>query len=288
MTRLRQRMIEDLRIRNYSPRTEETYVFQVARFAKHFGRSPEVLGPEEIRAYQLHLISTGTAWSSFNLAICAIKFVYRITLKCTWPIDEVPYGKKPKTLPVVLSADEVLRLLAAVVIPLHRLVLTVAYAGGLRISEAVALRAQDIDSSRMLIHVAQGKGQKARLVPLSRALLEQLRAYWKKQRHAPPACPWLFPGVEPTVHIGESAIQKACQRACARARINKRVTPHTLRHCFATHLLEAGTDLRTVQALLGHACLATTMIYTHVKRKLVKATLSPLDFIDKIDQFTPA
>ena len=289
MTVLRQRMIDDLRIRNRSPRTIETYVHHVARFARHFGRSPELLGAEEIRTYQLHLIEQDTSWSLFNQCVSALKFLYRYTLKVGWRVEQVPFAKKPKKLPVVLSTGEVLRFLDAIVVPVHRLVLTTAYASGLRLSEVIALRAEDIDSARMLIHV-QGKGQKERVVPLSVVLLQGLRAYWKTQRPSTPGSSWLFVGANPNSHIGESAVQKACIRARFKSGLGKHATPHTLRHSFATHLLESGTDLRTVQALLGHAHIATTVIYTHVQRKIVTATQSPLDAISRLRQpeTTPA
>lgn len=279
MTTLRQRMIDDLRIRNYSPRTIEAYVPRVAEFARHFKRSPEALGAEEVRSYQLHLLERGVSWSHFNQTVCALKFLYRTTLKCTWPVEDVPYGRKPRKLPSVLSQDEVVRLIEAVDEPVSRMALLTAYASGLRLSELIMLKAEHIDSARMVIHVECGKGQKPRLVSLSETLLVQLRAYWRSGRPARPGAPWLFPGLRPGQPIHPTVIQKACQRARAKAGITKSATPHTLRHCYATHLLEAGTDLRTVQALLGHSCLSTTVIYTHVQRRLVTATKSPLDAI---------
>lgn len=279
MTPLRQRMTDDLLIRNCSPRTITTYTSLVARFAKFHGRSPEKLGPEEVRAYQKHLIDSGASWTIFNQTVAALKFLYRVTLKVTWPVEQIPYGRKPRKLPVVLSQDEVLRLIEAVEHPVYRLVLLTAYAAGLRIREALALKAEHIDSARMMLLVEQGKGQKPRMVPLSEVLLGQLRHYWRTDRSAGKRCPWLFPGRNPVQPLDASTIQLACQQACAVAGITKHATPHTLRHCYATHLLEAGTDLRTVQALLGHSCLETTAIYTHVQRKLVRATKSPLDAI---------
>jgi site-specific recombinase XerD len=285
MTPLRQRMIDDLKLRNRSPRTIEAYVFHAARFAKFHGRSPEQLGPEAVRDYQKHLIESGASWSAFNQAACALKFLYRVTLKVTWPVEQIPYGRKPRALPVVLSQDEVVRLVEAVGHPVCRMALLTAYAAGLRMAETVALKPAHIDSERMLLHVELGKGQKPRLVPLSEVLLKQLRDYWRSGRPQVKDSPWLFPSDDPAKPIHASTIQKACQHARDAAGIKKQATPHTLRHCYATHLLEAGTDLRTVQALLGHACLATTAIYTHVKRKLVTATKSPLD---AIEHFTDA
>jgi len=278
MTPLRKRMIEDLQIRNYSPSTIETYTRQVARFAKHHGRSPQKLGAEDIRSYQVHLLEQKTSWSVFNQTVCALRFLYQVTLQRKWLIEHIPYGKKPKRLPVVLSQDEVLRFLAAVDKPKYRMALTTEYAAGLRISELLQLRGEDIDSARMLIHIEQGKGNKARLVPLSQILLGQLRAYWRAERPET----WLFPGRRPDKPVIPRTISEACRRAREAAGLKKHVTPHTMRHCFATHLLEAGTDIRTVQALLGHASLSSTMIYTHVQRRLITATRSPLDLIGQL------
>jgi len=280
MTPLRQRMIEDLQLRNRSPRTIDTYISHVARFAKFHGRSPERLGPEEVRAYQMHLREAGASWSLFNQAVCALKFLYTVTLRVAWPVEHIPYGRKPRTLRVVLSQDEVVRFLSAVDNIVYRMALLTAYAAGLRITELVMLKAEHIDSARMLLHVELGKGQKSRLVPLSEVLLQQLRDYWRQGRPKVKGSPWLFPSEDPAKPIDVTTIQKACQRARGASGIKKHVTPHTLRHCYATHLLEAGTDLRTVQALLGHATLSTTAIYTHVQRKLVTATKSPLDAIE--------
>jgi integrase/recombinase XerD len=279
MTPLRQRMIDDLKLLNRSPRTIESYVWIVAHYAKFHGRSPDQLGPEEVRAYQKHLLDSEASWSRFNLAVAALKFLYGVTLKVTWPVEQIPYGRRPRTLPVVLGQEEVLRLIDAAPHPMYRMALLTAYAAGLRITELLALEAEHIDSARMMLHVAQGKGQKARMVPLSEVLLVQLRDYWRKDRRAGKRCPWVFPGRHPAKPLHPSTIQGACQEARALARISKHVTPHTLRHCYATHLLESGTDLRTVQVLLGHAHLEATAIYTHVQRKLVGQTKSPLDAI---------
>ena len=282
MTPLRQRMIDDLKLRNRSPRTIEAYVSMVDRFAKFHGRSPEVLGPDDVRKYQMHLLDTGASWATFNVTVCALKFLYRVTLKVTWPVDQIPYGRKPRKLPVVLSQDEVVGLIEAVDHPVYRAALLTTYAAGLRITETLALKAEHIDSARMLLHVERGKGQKPRLVPLSEVLLVQLREYWRRDRPRVKDSLWLFPSKDPVQPLDATTIQNACKRARATAGITKHATPHTLRHCYATHLLEAGTDLRTVQALLGHANLATTAIYTHVQRKLVTATKSPLDAIGRI------
>ena len=226
MTPLRKRMIEDLTIRNYSPLTVYSYVRLVARFAEHYGRSPDQLNREDIRAYQVHLLAQKKSWSLFNQNVCALRFLYRITLKRDWPIEHLPYAKKPKTLPLVLSQEQVLRFLAAVDHPMYRMALTTEYASGLRISELVVLRVEDIDSARMLIHVGHGKGDKARLVPLSKVLLGQLRDYWRIDRPQP----WLFPGQLPHKPVCMKTIWKACRRACETSGLRKQITPHTMRH----------------------------------------------------------
>lgn len=280
MKPLRQRMTEDLQLRNRSPRTIDTYVSHVRRFANFHGCSPDLLGLEEVRSYQMHLRQLGVSWSHFNQAVCALKFFYKVTLRVDWPVDHIPFGRKPRKVRIILSQDEVVRLLLAVDHPVYRMALTVAYGAGLRITELVALKAEHIDSARMLLHVEHGKGQKARLVPLSEVLLAQLRDYWRTDRPKGKRSPWLFPGEDPASPLHVTTIQNACKRARVAAKLSKPVTPHTLRHCYATHLLEAGVDLRTVQALLGHSTLSTTAIYTHVQRKLVTATKSPLDAIE--------
>jgi integrase/recombinase XerD len=279
MTPLRQRMIEDLRIRNYSPHTVQVYIRQVARFAKHFGCSPERLGPEEVRRYQLYLRERNVSWSLYNQAVSSLRFFYTVTVKQPLGVERLPYAKRPKRLPCVLSAQEVVQFLMAVKVVRNRIALATSYASGLRVSELVALRVEDIDSARMLIHVREGKGQKARMVPLSEALLGLLREYWRAHR---PRGGWLFasPGKDKPINV--HTIQNACRDARRAAGLKKPVTVHTMRHSFATHLLEAGTDIRTVQALLGHSTLSTTVIYTHVQRRLVSATRSPLDLIAEL------
>lgn len=278
MTPLRKRMIDDMRIRNYSPGTIEVYVRLVARFAAFHRRCPENLGPEEVRTYQVHLLEQGTSWTIFNQSVCALRLLYRIVLQRDWPLLRLPYGKRAKRLPRVLSQDEVHRLLAAVKRPKQRVALATAYATGLRVCEVTRLRAEDIDSDRMLINVI-GKGNKERVVMLSKVLLSSLRRYWQTHR---PRRPWLFPGNTTGQPICVKTLQVACKKAREAAGLGKRVTPHTLRHSFATHLLEAGTDLRTVQALLGHVRISTTALYTHVQRHKIAATKSPLDLIGRL------
>ena len=278
MTPLRKRMIDDLRIRNRSPHTVDVYVRLVARFAAFYGRSPDELGPEEVRAYQVHLLDRGTSWSLFNQTVAALRFFYRVTLQRDWRLENLPFGKRPKRLPCVLSQEEVVRFLSAVKRPAHRMALATAYATGLRVSEVTRLRVEDIDSARMLVHV-RGKGDKERIVMLSPVLLDALRNYWRTHQ---PAGPWLFPGALPGQPVSTKSLQKACGKACKTAGLTKHATPHALRHSFATHLLEAGTDIRTVQALLGHVRISTTAVYTHVQRRVVTATKSPLDLIGSL------
>jgi integrase/recombinase XerD len=260
MTPLRQRFLDDLQLRNYSPRTVQTYLQHVVRFARHFHRSPEQLGPEEVRLYQLHLLQQHASWSLFNQAVCALRFLYRITLQAPFDLAMIPYGKRPRTLPTVLSRAEVAQLLALVVALLDRLILQTTYACGLRASEVLALRVTDIDSSRMLLWVRHGKGAKDRSVPLSPALLEALRQHWQRLRPTT----WLFPGQTPTGQRSLGALQRSCRRAVLAAGFSKKVSLHTLRHSYATHLLEAGVDLVTIQRLLGHRDLQTTARYIHV------------------------
>lgn len=280
MTPLRRRMIEDMRIRNLAPNTQRTYVEQVSRFARHFGKSPELLGPADIRTYQLHLteerhLSAG----SLLVVVAAIRFLYKVTLKRDWRIDEiVPTCRKPQRLPVVLSRDEVLRFLDSVEARKHRVILTVCYAAGLRISEAVRLTPAAIDSQRMVIRVEEGKGRKDRYVMLSPQLLAILRDYWRAARPGS----WLFPGYLPNQPITRHAVAIACTAARRRCNIGKPVTPHTLRHAFAVHLLEAGADLRTIQLLLGHRSLGTTARYLRLATNKVCATASPLDSLQAI------
>jgi integrase/recombinase XerD len=254
MSPLRQRMTEELRLRNYAPKTQQIYLDHVGRFARHFGQSPEVLGSEEIRTYQLHLVESGVSWSQFNQAVCALRFLYRHTLRVSWSIEHIPFPRQAQRLPVVLSPAEVAALLDAVPDPPHRLVLRTIYAAGLRVSEAVHLQVGDIDSARMLIRIRQGKGRKDRLVMLSPLLLEELRRYWRFRRPVH----WLFPGSDPATPLSISAVQRVCQRARRAAGLRKAATPHTLRHSFATHLLENGADLRLIQTLLGHGSVRTT------------------------------
>jgi site-specific recombinase XerD len=275
MTPLRQRFIDDLRLRNYARRTIDSYVSQVAAFARHFGRSPEQLGADDVRAYQLHLLQRRVSWSTFNQAVCALRFLYRTTLARPEQLPMIPYGKRPKTLPSVLSPDEVLRLLDAATPPRDRVLLQVAYGCGLRLNELLHLRVTDIDSARMVIHVRQGKGAKDRLVPLSLRLLQELRAYWRVCRPRT----WLFPGHKADGTMTGSNIQRRFGRLVKQVVLNKHCSIHTLRHSYATHLLEAGVDVLTLKALLGHSSLQTTARYLHVSTQRLQQTPSLLDLL---------
>jgi len=277
MTPLRRRMIDDMTLRNFTPKTIQAYVRCVARFARYFHCSPERLGPEHVRAYLLHLRQERNAsMSYYNQTRCALRFFYRVTLgRDDVPASIVP-ARQPHTLPVVLSGDEVARLFAAIGNLKHLAILMTTYAAGLRVSEVARLRVEDIDSQRMVIHVRQGKGQKDRYVMLSPRLLEILRNYWKAVRPRG----YLFPGTAPDQPIAVNSVHKACARAAGYAQLGKHVTVHTLRHSFATHLLEAGTDLRTIQVLLGHRSFNTTARYVHVATASLASTRSPLDRLD--------
>jgi integrase/recombinase XerD len=273
MTPLRQRMLDDMRMRNLSPHTQDAYVRVVVAFAQHFNQSPDLLDRRHVREYLIHLVHGGAAWSTYNQARCALHFFYKVTLDKDWPREEVPCAKTPKQLPVVLSRDEVRRFLAAARRIKARAMLTTAYAAGLRASELTGLKVADIDSQRMVIRVQQGKGQKDRYVMLSPALLTLLREYWRAHRPTD----WLFPGLLPDRPLTRGTINQVCRKVADGAGLTKRVSPHTLRHTFATHLLEAGVDVRTIQALLGHRSLRTTALYTLVSPERIIATRSPLD-----------
>jgi integrase/recombinase XerD len=273
MSPLRRRMIEDMKVRNLSPVTQRCYVHAVTKFARHFNRSPGRLGLAEVREYQVHLTSTVISWASFNVAVCALRFFYGVTLGRPAMIERIPYARKRRQLPVILSAEEVARFLAAVPSRKHRTALMTAYAAGLRVSEVVRLKIADIDSGRMLIRVEQGKGGRDRYIMLSPQLLVVLRAYWREARPEH----WLFSGQDESRPLDASVLQAACRTARERAKLGKPVTVHTLRHCFATHLLEAGTDIRTIQVLLGHRDLSTTARYTQVAATTIGNVISPFD-----------
>jgi site-specific recombinase XerD len=284
MTLLRQRMIDDLRVRNYARGTIDQYVSSVAIFARYFRKSPDELGPEHIREYQVFLVNTRkVSWPVFNQAVSALRFFYKTTLGKPWMIEHIPFPKQEKRLPVVLSPEEVASFLRVVTNLKYRTVLRTMYGSGVRISEALALRLEDIDSSRMLIRVRQGKGRRDRYTILSPTLLEELREYWKDQRPRP----WLFPGASPEQPVSKNSVIVAVRSARQKSGLKKRITTHTMRHCFATHLLESGVDLRTIQMLLGHRSLNTTALYLHVAAGALRADGKPIDLLERIQDLDP-
>lgn len=278
MTVLRQRMLDDMRIRNLAAETQTSYLRHVAKFARFFGQSPELLGPEDIRTYQLHLIDDRQlAPTSVAGTVAALRFLYQVTLKRDWAVEALPLPKRGETLPVILSPEEVVRFLEGVARPKHRMILTTCYAAGLRLSEALRLQVTDVDSDRMVLLVARGKGARDRYVMLSPTLLQQLRVWWRIERPAR----WLFPGRNPEQPMQKGTVQWACRLARYRSRLTKPVTPHSLRHAFAVHLLEVGTDVRTIQLLLGHRRLETTARYLRLATTKVCSATSPLDLLPR-------
>jgi integrase/recombinase XerD len=270
---LRRRMIEDMTVRNLSPATQRSYVHAVTKFSRFFGRSPDRLDLEDVRTFQVHLVAAGISWSALNQTVCALRFFYGVTLRRADVPERIPYARQPRQLPVVLSMDEVVRFLEAVPSLKSRTALTTAYATGLRASEVTGLKITDIDSGRKVIRVEHGKGGKDRYVMLSPQLLGILRTYWRLARPTR----WLFPGRAETRPIDRQVLYAACRSACTAAGLDKHVTVHTLRHSFATHLLEDGADIRIIQALLGHSNLSTTARYTQVATRTIAKTVSPLD-----------
>jgi len=270
---LRRRMIEDMAVRNLSPATQQSYLSAVSRLSKYFGRSPDWLGVDEVHAFQVHLVATGISWPALNQIVSALRFFYGVTLGRTTLPRRIAYAREPQKLPVVLSADEVVRFLEAIPSVKSRTALTTVYAAGLRVSEVVRLAVADIDSERMVIRVEQGKGGRDRYVMLSPRLLEILRVYWRIVRPDH----WLFPGRDRNRPLDQQVLHTACKYARLAAGLTKPVTVHTLRHSFATHLLENGTNVRIIQVLLGHANLQSTVRYTRVATRTISATPSPLD-----------
>ena len=270
---LRQRMIEDMRMRKLGDRTQDGYVRAVRYFAKYLGHSPDTATVEDLRNYQLYLVDHGASPTSLNAAICGLKFFFSVTLDRPELMAKMQPVHLPRKLPVILSPDEVKRLIAAAGNLKHQTALALAYATGLRISEVVSLKVTDIDSQRMTLRVEQGKGQKDRYAMLSPLLLERLRVWWRVARAQGRMLDggWLFPGQDPVRHLSARQLDRAIHAAADEAGIGKRVSMHSLRHAFATHLLEGGADLRAVQMLLGHSDLSTTQIYTHVANSHLQA-----------------
>lgn len=282
-TPLRQRMIEDMTVRNLSATTRATYVGAVKKFSQFHGRSPADLGIEDVRVYQLHLVEQKVAWATLNHTVSALRFLYGVTLGRNDLPERIPYARVPKTLPVVLSMTEVARLIEAVDDLVCRTALTTAYATGMRTAELLTFRIEHIESARGLIRIEQGKGRKDRYVMLSPTLLATLRGYWKDVRPGR----WFFPRADGSGPLDAATLNAASMRAALLARIGKPVTVKTLRHCFATHLLEQGVDIRIIQALLGHAQLTTTAVYAKVSAQLIATTKSPLDLLASKSSRTP-
>jgi site-specific recombinase XerD len=277
MGKLHDRMKGDLLLKAYSPHTQSAYLRCARHFASHYMRSPEEMGEQEIRSFLLHLVRDRKASpATLGMYVNALKFLYNITLKRPEAVKEIPHPKRPKTLPVILSPQEVLRIFAVIRSVKHKAIIATAYAAGLRISEVCGLRIADIDSQRRRIHIRSGKGKKDRYVMLGESLLALLRQYYQAAR---PPGEYLFPGQKPQRHITPTAVRQVLRKVIRETGLSKKVTMHTLRHCFATHLLEAGTDIRILQVLLGHSSIRTTLRYTHITDRLLQKLVSPLDLI---------
>ena len=272
---LRRRMIEDMTIRKFAPRTQEGYIRAVKGFSAFFGASPDRASFEDLRRYQLHLVASGAGTPTINHTVSALRFLFIVTLRKPQVVIRLPFIREPRKLPIVLSPEEVARLLDAAPSLKYKAALSVAYGAGLRASEVISLKVSDIDSKRMIIRVEQGKGGKERNVMLSPSLLDLLRAWWKAARPRG----WLFPGQDPIQPLTTRQLNRACHAAAMMAEIDKRVSLHTLRHSFATHLLEQKTDIRVIQVLLGHKKLDTTALYTRVALKALGQVTSPLEHL---------
>jgi site-specific recombinase XerD len=273
VTPLRQRMIDDMKMRNMALTTQSNYISAVARFSAFHGRSPDKLGAEDVRDYRLHLISRNLKPNTINPIMGALRFFYGVTLGRKHVVDQIPYARRADALPAVLSREEVERLLKATPSLKMRTAFITIYAAGLRVSEVIALTAKDIDSARMVINVRHGKGDKDRYVMLSEQLLAILREYWRRTRPSH----WLFPGPDPLQPLTARSLQRACREAAEAAGLDKSVTVHTLRHSFATHLLEQRVDIRVIQDLLGHRNINTTTRYTRVALATIREIQSPLE-----------
>jgi len=280
MGKLHDQMREDLLLKAYSPHTQNSYLRCARHFASHYMRSPQEMGEKEVRDFLLHLIRDRKASpATQDMYVNALKFLYTITLKRPEVVKDISHPKRPHTLPVILSPEEVLRIFEAIRSVKYKAIIATAYAAGLRVSEVCGLRIADIDSQRMRIHVRAGKGKKDRYVMLGESLLVLLRQYYQAAR---PKGEYLFPGQKPQRHLTTTAVNKVLRQVIAATGLSKRVTMHTLRHCFATHLLEAGTDIRILQVLLGHSSIRTTLRYTHITDRLLQKLVSPLDMIQPV------
>jgi integrase/recombinase XerD len=284
MSPLRRRMIEDMTIRKFAQKTQHDYLQRVKNFTIHLGRSPDTASSEDVRRYQLHLTASGVGVPTVNQTVSTLRFFFKVTLGRPDLVERTAFVQEPRKLPVVLSPDEVARLLDAAPSLKYKAALSVAYGAGLRVSEVVALKVSDIDSKRMVIRIEQGKGRKDRYVMLSPHLLDLLRAWWRAARPQG----WLFPGRNPVQSMTTRQLNRACHAAAQMAEIGKPVSMHTLRHSFATHLLEQNIDIRVIQVLLGHAKLDTTALYARVATKTIKQVMSPLDRITLTQAEPPA
>jgi integrase/recombinase XerD len=277
MGKLHDQMEGDLILKAYSPHTQKAYLRGARHFARHYMRSPQEMGEQEVRDFLLHLVRDRNASpATQDMYVNALKFLYAVTLKRPEVVKDLSHPKRPKTLPVILSPAEVLRVFAAIHSVKYKAIIATAYAAGLRISEVCSLSVSNIDSLRMRIHIRSGKGKKDRYVMLGESLLTLLRQYYQAVR---PQGKYLFPGQKPHSHISTSSVSRVLQKVIQETGLSKKVTMHTLRHCFATHLLEAGTDIRILQVLLGHSSILTTLRYTHITERLVQKLVSPLDML---------
>ena len=280
MGKLHDQMREDLLLKAYSPHTQKSYLRCARHFVRHYMRSPQEMGEKEVRDFLLHLVRDRKASpATQDMYVNALKFLYTVTLKRPEVVKDISHPKRPHTLPVILSPEEVLRIFEAIRSVKYKAIIATAYAAGLRISEVCGLRITDIDSQRMRIHVRLGKGKKDRYVMLGESLLVLLRQYYKAAR---PQGEYLFPGQKPHRPICTTSVSQVLRRVIRETGLTKRVTMHTLRHCFATHLLEAGTDIRILQVLLGHSSIRTTLRYTHITDRLIQKLVSPLDMIQPV------
>jgi site-specific recombinase XerD len=279
ITPLRRRMIDDMRMRKLSDKTQSHYIRAVRQFAGFLGRSPDTASVEDLRRFQLHMVDRGTSPITLNATITGLKFFFEVTLDRGELMAKMQPVRVPRTLPVVLSREEVARLIAAAPNLKSQTALSIAYGAGLRASEVMALKVGDIDSARMTLRVEQGKGRKDRYAMLSPVLLERLRAWWRVGHTQGKILPggWLFPGLNPIDALTTRQLNRAIHAAAAAAQIDKRVSMHTLRHSFATHLLEQKVDIRVIQVLLGHKKLETTSMYTHVATEILREVVSPLE-----------
>jgi integrase/recombinase XerD len=276
---LRQRMMEDMRLRKLAPQTQSGYIRAVRHFAGWLGRSPDMASAEDLRRYQLHCVDRGVSPVTLNATITGLRFFFEVTLACPELMGQMSHVRVARTLPSILSREEASRLIESARTLKHRTALSVAYGAGLRVSEVIALKVGDVDSQRMLLRVEQGKGQKDRYALLPPILLERLRTWWRHARAAGQVLPggYLFPGLDPLDSMSTRQLNRAVHEAAKAAHIDKRVTMHTLRHSFATHLLEQGENIRTIQVLLGHKKLETTALYTQVATETLRKVLSPLE-----------